>query len=779
MKFDDAQAVEMITYQLKESDWVRGQNRARINDLFNGAPPYTGKEVQDNDIKINVNDLASTRAGHAARSQFYNAFMRQDRFFSCRTDMGVKHKRQEYATVVTSAVARPMKRSLLYFEKMRSTMASNVLHGIGPGAWEDRDKWCPDAMGIEDMLIPADTLLTMKNLPFYAVGRSYTAPELIKLTTGPKRDPAWNMEMVGPVLEWIDKEAASLMGTNWPEVWSPERMTERKMDSGYYAGDKVPTIDTFDFYFWSDEKKNAGWRRRIILDAWGTPDAAAGSYKVTRRKGDPFDKAQGFLYNSKDRKYASHLSELVSFQFADLSAVAPFRYHSVRSLGKLMYALCHLQNRMRCKFNEAVFEALMQYFRVNSEDDMQRALKVELINKGFIDPSIKPIPASERWQPNANLIELGLTENRNLIQESAAGFGPNPNFEKHTVEKTKFQAMAELQGMTTMISAALAQASAYQKFEYEEILRRFMRKDSADPDVREFRTHCLKNGVPERLMIAEAWEVLPEQVMGGGNQTLQMAIAQQLLQMRPLYDPEPQREILRDITFAVTQDAARTKVYVPDGPKPTSNSVHDAQQSVGSILAGRKVDPVAGQNHQEVVETWLMELAKLVQEITQKGGVPDSVDQLKGLMNLGQHIAQQIQLIAQNPEEKQRVKQYSDILGKLMNEVKAFGQRLQEKMQKAQAQNGQQVDPETMAKVKGMMIQAQAKAQNARESHAQRTAQRRLQFEEQMDQEAKDREQERREKAMDASLALRVEGAKAAVQLTHDRMKTFKGDDNS
>lgn len=775
MKYDDAQSVEMITYQLKESDWVRGQNRARINDLFNGAPPYSGKEVEENDIKINVNDLASARSGHAARSQFYNAFLRQDRFFSCRTDMGVKHKREEYATVVTSGISKPMKRSLPYFEKMRSTIALNVLHGIGPGAWEDRDKWCPDAMGIEDMLIPADTLLTMKNLPFFAVYRSYTAPELIRLTTGPKVDPGWNMDMVNMAVEWVDKEAASLMGTNWPEVWSPERMTERKMDAGYYAGDKVPTIDTFDFYFWSDEKKNAGWRRRIILDAWGTPDAAVSSYKVTRRKGDPFERGQGFLYNPGDRKYANHLSELVSFQFADLSAVAPFRYHSVRSLGKLLYALCHLQNRLRCKFNEAIFEALMQYFRVASEDDMQRALKVEMINKGFIDPSIKPIPANERWQVNANLVELGLTENRNLIEESSAGYGPGPSFQKHQVEKTKFQAMAELQGMTAMVSAGLAQATAYQKFEYIEILRRFMRKDSRDPDVREFRTYCLKMGVPERLLIPEAWEVMPEQVMGGGNQTLQMAIAQQLLQMRPLYDPEPQREILRDITFAVTQDAARTKVYVPDGPKPTSNSVHDAQIALGAILAGRQVAPVSGQNHQEVIETWLVELARLIQEITQKGGVPESPEQLKGLMNLAQHINQQIQILAQNPEEKQRVKQYGDVLGKLGNELKAFGQRLAEKMQKAAQQNGNQVDPETQAKIQSMLILAKAKAQNTRESHAQRTAQRQLQFEKQMQQEAMDREQERREKAMDSALELTTTGIRNQQQLEHDKFRSFKG----
>src|SRR5690349_6486385 len=81
------------------------------------------------------------------------------------------------------------------------------------------------------------------------------------------------------------------------------------------------------------------------------------------------DKSEGFLYSSGDRIYGDDLQQMASFQFADLSAVAPFRYHSVRSLGFLLYAPCHLQMRMRCKFSEAVFENLMMYFRVHNMDE--------------------------------------------------------------------------------------------------------------------------------------------------------------------------------------------------------------------------------------------------------------------------------------------------------------------------------------------------------------------------------------------------------------------------
>jgi hypothetical protein len=773
MKFDSSSTVEMVTYQLRESDWVRGQNRARINDLFNGAPPYSGQEVEENDIKINVNDLASTRAGHSARAQYYSAFLQQDRFFSAKTDMGPQHKREEYGQIVTSAAARTMKRgvsSLPYFEHTRSKAALLVLHGVGPGAWEDRDKWCPDPLGIEDVLIPADTYLTMKNLPFFAIYRSYTVPELIKLTSGPKVDKGWNLPLVEKCIEWADQESTALMGSNWPQYWSAEKMAERKLDSGWYAGDRVPPIDTLDFYFWSDEKKHQGWRRRMILDAWGTPELGAKDYSPQRKRGDLYNsKDSQFLFNPGARCYARSLSELLTFQFADLSAVAPFRYHSVRSLGKLLYAVCHLQNRMRSKFNEAVFEALMQYFRISGEDEFQRALKVEMINRGFIDQSIKMVPAAERWQVNAPLIQLGLDENRGLIDAASAGYSQNTNYSSDRTEKTKFQVMAELQGMTAMLNAGLMQAYAYQTFEYQEIFRRLCNKSSTDPDVRAFRNSVLRQGVPEEILIPEAFELESEQIMGGGNQSLQMAIAQQLLEMRPLYDPEPQRQILRDITFAVTGDAAKTKSYVPDGPQPISNSVHDAQVSLGTILAGFPVASVSGQNHIEIVEVWLAELSKIVQQTHQQGGVPESVEKLRGMLNLGQHIAQQIVIIAQNQEEKERVKSYSDALGQLMNEIKAFGQRLQEKMQEQNGQSG--IDPETLAKVQAMILQAQTKSQNSREQSQQKEAQKALKFEREMKEREVEFVQDMKQRGIETQVEVAAQDAKVAAEIQREAAK--------
>ena len=751
MKFDKADQVEQTCWEFRQADYPRAQNRARIQDLFNGVPPF------QEDQPVNVNFLEGTRLAHDARSQFYGAFLKPGSYFTAHTDAGSKSKNGEYSSIVTYEMNRLMKRSMNYFETFRSKFAMDVLHGIGPAVWEDGDKWCPDAMGIEDVLVPARTLLTMKNLPFFSVYRTFTAPELIKLTSKKNLDPAWNMPLVKKCIKWVDDESTALMGNNWQEIWSPEKVSERiKSDGGFYAYDECPTINCFDFYFWNDNGKTEGWSRRIILDSWSTPQSSGSS--PDKRTSDLGKGA--FLYNPGDRKFADHVSQIASFQFADLSAVAPFRYHSVRSLGFLLYAVCHLQNRMRCRFNESVFEGLMNYFRVKNMEDADRALYLNLVNRGFVDESIQFVPQQERWQVNANLIELGMQENQRLIEAHSASYTQPQNFGADRTQKTKFQVMAEINSSTTLVSSALNQAYRYQEGEYREIFRRFCKSNSSDPDVRAFRVACLRRKVPEKLLNPDVWELAPSRVMGAGNKTLEMAISEQLLQMRPLFDPDPQREILRDIVLNITDDPAKAERLVPIEPLKVSDSVHDAQLAAGPLMQGLQVSVKTGQNHVEYVAAMLQEMAGIIAQCQKSGGMAKP-EQIMGLQNMAQHITQHLQILSQDKNEKQAVAAFGKELGKLMNFVKAVAQRLQEQMKKQQQAQGQNGDPQAAAKIQATVISAKAKAELGKESHSQKTAQRQLSWE--MDEKRKQKEFEMQQQR---------ENLSAIADMHRDNMKS-------
>ena len=767
MKFKTASVVEQLTWQMRLSDYPRSLNRARINDLMNGSPPYTADEERENNIAVNVNFLEGTKLAHDARSQFSNAFQKPGQFFTCRTDMGVQHKRQERGAIVTREINRIMKRSPIYFEVLRSKFAQLILHGIGPSAWETRQHWCPDPIGIEDVMIPSRTLLTMKHLPFFAIFRSYTAEQLYRLTHGPKVDKAWQMENVNSVLKWADAETAKLSGATWPQVWSPEKMSERmKEDSGLYASDAVPTIDTWDVYFWNDEGKVAGWNRRIVLDAYGQP--GIGGITPTRKD---IGKANQFLYDPGDRNYGSKISEIISFQFADLSAVAPFRYHSVRSLGFLLYAVCHLQNRLRCKFNEAVFENLLMYLRVKSMDDAERALKINLISRGIIDETVQFLSPQERWQVNAQLAELGMAQNQQIINENSSSYVQSQGKTNPDVEKTAFQVRAELNATTALISSALLQAYQYQTFEYQEIFRRFCIKDSRDVDVRTFRLNCLKAGVPEKMLVEEAWELEPERVMGSGNKTMEMAIAQQLMEWRQFYDPSSQREILRISTLSATDDPGLTKLLVPEEQDKVTDSRQKAMVAMGSLMLGLPVKFGATDNRIEVAETLLAEMAIIVGRIQKSGGMAKP-EQLVGLQTVAQTIDEQIQIIAQDKGQQERVRKYSDALGKIMNLVKAFAQRLEQAMKAAQGNGNGQMDPKDKAKAEAIVIQAKVKAESSSTAHAQKTAQRQVSWENDETRKREQHDLEMQEQRQLLQTEIASEDIRTAAEIRRERAKS-------
>ena len=744
-QFDDARLLDQFAYDLLLGDWPRAQNRVKIANLANGVPPYDESEVESQKIVVNVNDLSMTRVQHDARAQFYNGILKPGKFFSAKTDAGPAHKRSQWNTAHTAAVNRQMKRSIGYFEALRSKFGLLTLHGISPAIWENRERWRPRAIGVEDALIPSQTLLGFENLPFFMVKRSFTGLELSKLALGAKPDPGWNVPMVKACLRYCDDALTQLWSTQWPDMWSPEKWAERmKQDGRYYASDQCPTIDCFDVYGWSDEGGEEGWVRRIILDSWSVPDGVAGARLSAQRRekrprkgggsGADFDGENDFLYSSGSRRVAMNWQQIASFQFADLSAVAPFRYHSVRSLGFLLYSVCQLQNRMRCRFNEAVFEALCMLFRVKSEEDIQRALQVNIGNRMFVDSTIQTVPAAERWQPNAQLIELGIKENSDLINQHSSLFTQPQHFSKDKTEKTKFQVMAEVNNASAMVGAALNQAYRYLEFEYREIDRRFLIKNSGDPEVRSARAEMLKAGIPEKYLEPECWDIEPERIMGAGNKTMEMVMAEQLLGMRQLFDPEPQRVLLRDVVLAITDNLDKAMELVPEKPAQVTDSTHDADLAMGVLMQGMAVGIKTGINHIEYVEEMLRQLIAVVGRYQKQGGMAPP-DKIMGFQNVAQHLAAHIKIIGQDPAEKARVKKYGEVLGKIMNMVKAFAQRLQ-KAQQAQAKragagNGG-LDPKDAAKIKATMTMAQTKAQLAKQSHAQRTAQRDIQFQEQL-----------------------------------------------
>jgi hypothetical protein len=718
VRFTSARTVEDICWNIKLADYPRSSNRARIDDLFNGVAPYTPEEQLQNRISTNVNWLDSTRIAQDARSQFSNAILKPGNYFTVKLDSGPIHRRQEWAEIITTEINKRMKASLRYTETLNNVFAQVVLHGVGPVSWEDKQRWCPTMHSMADVGIPSRTLLTMENLPYFYIDRRWTAQELWRKTHGPRVDKAWKMDVVDKAIRWAGEQyGQSVVSTDFP--WTPERWAaDLKDGTGLAASDLVPTINVKDFYFLDDSKKEWGWKRRIVLDAPTATEREGGKLAASNKS--IIDGRDQFIYDPGDRNYASKLSEILHFQFADGSVVAPFRYHSVRSLGFLLYSVCHLQNRLRCKLNDATFEGLLNYFRVANPDDAERLQKIDLINLGIIPEGWSFVTQNERWQVNQNLVQQTMLLNRQSMAENSTSytndFGQNP--ERRTPEKTATQVTAEVNATQAMVGSMLQRAYGYQEHQDREIARRFCIKNSKDADVRSFRAACLKRGVPEEYLNVERWNIAHERVIGNGNKQLELSQLGLLMQQINRYDPDAQRLILRSYTFSATDDPAFTNQLVPFEKSTVTSSTHDAELSASTLLLGLPMGLKQAINHGEYSATLLGLMSMAIQKAEARGVA--TPDELAGLQNIagqaitgepieGNGIANHIAILSQEPSNAQEVKQLGDVLGKLMNRVKGLAQRAEE-AQQMQAQEGNGLPPQDAVKLKGQLVLSETKA---------------------------------------------------------------------
>lgn len=707
MRFSTASKIESITWDMKQADIPRALKRTKINVLFNGEPPLGRDDLAQTRGNTNVNFLDGPQIANDATGKMNSALLTPGNFWNVALDFGPAHKRNEWAGIITKAWNRRLKRSRIFHQVVVDLSRQDVLHGISPLTWDDDQRWCPLMQSLGDVMVPSGTLLTFENFSMYALFRRYTAEQLIRLTRGPKKDPGWRMGTVKRAIKWCYEQYGKSQST-WDTEWSPERQAEDiKSDSGMYSSDMVPTVDCWDFRFFDDSDSEEGWKRKIILD---TPASGGKEQsKIIGTTQNILDGRNEFLYDGGTRNFGSNWQNCIHFQIANVSPVAPGRYHSVRSVGYVLYPVCHLQNRLRCKLTDAAFEACLQYIMVEGADDEARLEKVDLMHMGVIPKGLSFVKQQERWQTQVALPEMILQLNQQSMVKNSSSYTQNLETTKDSNrEETATEVMAKVNAASSLVGAMLGETYNQWEFCGREIARRFCIPNSRDNDVREFRVECLKAGVPKEALDVNRWDVTCDRVIGSGDASQELASVNMLMSQFVKYSPEAQQLVLRKFTFAATRhDAGLTEALVPVGKLHVSDATHDAELAATTLLAGLPVSIKTGMNPIDYIEALLK--AGIAQEtkIGKRGNMA-TPDEILGLRNLLAHIQEHIKLLAQDPEQKQRVKQYNDVLAKLEANIKGYEQRLQQQAKAAQQQAGQ--NGGDGGKTQSALVLAQTKA---------------------------------------------------------------------
>lgn len=752
MNFSTPDQVSSIITQLKDAELRRAPNRALIDALFNGVPPYTQAEAEENKIQWNVNWGEGTDLLLQAREQLENAHLSTDFAFNVKLPDAPKSKSATYAHTITFLSNRLLRSSREYFHTQRSKWGSVVLHGTGSQLWFDTWAWRPSFIGIEDLLIPTDTDITYECLNHFAVRRRMTAGRLFRKTFGlpeDKRDPGWDMEAVQRVLDQYKDVNQNQNTWNWAE--HPEKMTELwKQNSMYFDSDSVPVIWMWDFYHQEDKSSKPCWYRKIILDNDCVPGRNAANSE------NPIV----YLYDKKT-PHAQSLNQILHTQFLDGNNVPPFMYHSCRGLGQRLHDPVQAMNRLRCQFMQKVFEDMMLLFRAQDPLDRSRLDRIYLgMNYGVIPEGLSFVTRDQRYSPDPRLVEMQLAQLKQLIGEGSQQFTQDIDTGTNK-ERTAFEVSALLQQTTRLTGSMLNLSYIQEAFAYKEICRRLTLKNSPDWDARKFQNDCKEQGIPEKWIDSSKWEIEPVRVLGSGNPQLEQAQAQAMLSIRPMLNPEAQNEVLNDYVYAITHDPKRANRIAPlDATPQVTNSAHDTELVFGSLMGGGFVRPKSGLVPAEVIGTMIQLMQITIQQIMSTGGM-GTPQQVSGLTKALQYAGGFLSQLAQDQTQKEVVKTFKDQLAKIQNMIKAFAQRQQQAMKAKAQQNG--ANPEAIQKLQLQQALAQQKMQNKQVSDRQKLVQKEATARQKMIQRQQEFLMNQRMKQMETMSGIQMDSMTAAV----------------
>jgi len=257
-----------------------------------------------------------------------------------------------------------------------------------------------------------------------------------------------------------------------------------KQNGTVYDVDSVPKIGFWDFYYQDDKTKK--WNRCMVLDS----DCVQAQ---SRTDSGPVK----FIYK-KEEPFAKSLSEILHIQFGDGNNKPPFLYHSIRSLGWILFDVVHMMNRLRCQFTQKVFEDMMLMIRAMDPADRSRLEQIDIgPNRMVVPEGLSFVSKDQRYTPDWAAIQGLLAQNKQLMGEASSAYTQDIDSGTEK-ERTKFEVQVLLAQTAKLPGTMLNLAYIQEVFAYEDICRRLTLQDSPEPDTKKFLNHCKHKNLAEK-----------------------------------------------------------------------------------------------------------------------------------------------------------------------------------------------------------------------------------------------------------------------------------------
>lgn len=710
LNFKDANSIRDTICAGDDVARRRGLNRVKITEQANAFPPLTDAEATAQKLKINVNFMQQPLLHAAALRQYTRNFNGTNHFFKVAIPTAPVEMESEWASFITEHINGVLKDSRPYHFLGTDRFTSLVSHGIAPQMWWDKEDWMPQFIPLADWRVATDTEESFRNLEWQAVRLNTTEGELSEKVFGPNADKNWNKPAIAKILHAYRNQNYQDIGNTTTWLDDPERMASIvKQNGGLHSSDAVPTVSLWHFLFKDRIKAKTKWMLRVIPD-WNV-------------QGDISAANNEFLYDSSDEPFATDLSHFLHVQFGDLNNDAPRKVWSVRSLGLELLDLCFWDNLLFCRTLQHLMENMNPWLRITDPAGKARAQLVDMYDKAIIPEGVTIVPQDQRHQVNQNLIQYMLSQVKQRIGEASATYTQQSDTGTQK-EQTAYETAVKMSMVNAMMEALLLEASFQEKFSYMEICRRLCLRRSSNEDARRFQAACKRRGIPLVYINANLWKITPELPIGSGNPAMAISQAQQLLQIRSMYGPQAQQEILHEVTAIFTGSANKAARWAPlgEGRKATpAQKVAEADFLV--LYSGKPVNLMESESLSEQADTLLGLLAGEITLLLKVGDAGPRT--IFGLGNVAHWIEGLIETISRNPPDQEKANELGKQLAELQKEIGLVEKQMAAKQQ---PQGNGQMDPAALAKSQAALMQADVKGKVTEANAAQKRTHKDLDF---------------------------------------------------
>jgi hypothetical protein len=663
----DVKSAISIFQTLLRADEGSAIQRARVDQMFDGAAPYNQAELtaSGQGLKTNLNFNDAQRLLDIALSAYVDLDNSLEKLVEVFSTVGERGAAKEKEDIVAEEITHLIRSWPEYHSSYLRLCTTFIKHGVGIAYFDSPDDWRFKVGGFNDFLIPRQTPATEQAITVAIGRRNYPLDELFQFIQNEKAAATvgWNVEAVKKVmLKNVSTQGRNNMtGTTMTDY---EALQAEAKNNDLYVGIQNPEVALL--HFWVRE-----------LDGTVTHCIA------------PEKDATDFLY----KKVSRYETPEQAYIFFTNGVGSNGTYHSVRGLGQRIFSHVQTSNRLRCQ----QIDGAMLASSVMLQPENQRALdELQFTFYGgysVMSPNVKIV---EKAIPNLATSVVpalqDLSQQLALNTDTVSPYGAMQS----SPYRNQMQITSDMDVSTRLSGASLNLFYASWNRLMREIVRRVVTSKKQDPYVKEFYARCAKRNVEANFIkTLDVTRTRAIRSIGNGSLANRLVALRELQAMSSQFDDIGRRNLTRDlVSTRVGYDLADRYVPNQEGDRPATDTKIAIFENM-QLQNGQPIPVISSELHGQHLPVHMQLAQQMLEAIN--AGQADPQQMMPALQAIYQHMGETVQYAGGDPA-----------LGSMVSSAKQVLQYLEEAINNTmkaleKIQRDQQAQQEQMAAEGGQM----------------------------------------------------------------------------